>query len=92
METKTFENFMFVNTAGNTRNGFYHKSNLFHNDINISEAKCNYLNRTWEAYTYQSAMQQAVSNAIKKVKTEVRELLYANSAKIIELNELYKKL
>ena len=66
METKTFENFMFVNTAGNTRNGFYHKSNLFHNDINISEAKCNYLNRTWEAYTYQSAMQQAVSNAISQ--------------------------
>lgn len=48
--------YQFVNRSGNTRYGFYHKSELFKNGMKIGENKVNYLNRTWESYRYQNTM------------------------------------
>lgn len=41
-----------------TRNGFKHTASLMRNGRNIEEVKCNYLNRTWERYTYESVLQK----------------------------------
>ena len=58
-------NIEFINTAKSTRNGFYHKTGLYINSEFILECKCNYLNRTWELYPYQSAMKKALYKGIE---------------------------
>ena len=58
-------NIEFINTAKNTRKGFYHKTELYIDSEFILECKCNYLNRTWESYPYQSVMKDALYNAIE---------------------------
>ena len=58
-------NIEFINTAKSTRSGFYHKTELYIDSKFILECKCNYINRTWEAYPYQSVMKQSLSNAIE---------------------------
>ena len=55
----------FINTAKSTRNGFYHKTKLYINSEFILECKCNYLNRTWESYPYQSVMKKALYKGIE---------------------------
>ena len=67
METKKInDRFSFVNEAKNTRNGFSHKSTLFQNDVNIGSGSCQYLNRTWESYRFQTSMKECVHNIIKE--------------------------
>lgn len=56
----------FVCAYKNTRNGFKHECKLFINGCWETEATCNYLNRTWERYTYQSVMYSAISNLIEE--------------------------
>ena len=58
-------NIEFINTAKSTRNGFYHKTELHIDSEFILECKCNYINRTWESYPYQSVMKDALYNAIE---------------------------
>ena len=58
-------NIEFINTAKNIKSGFYHKTELYIDSEFILECKCNYLNRTWESYPYQSVMKQALYNAIE---------------------------
>ena len=58
-------NIEFINTAKSTRSGFYHKTELYIDSEFILECKCNYLNRTWESYSYQSVMKQALHEAIE---------------------------
>ena len=58
-------NIEFINTAKNTRNGFYHKTKLYIDSEFILECKCNYLNRTWESYPYQSVMKESLYKAIE---------------------------
>lgn len=52
--------FIFVNTYKSTRSGFQHKTTLMVNNCLEIEATCNYLNRTWENYAYQSVMLKAI--------------------------------
>ena len=58
-------NIEFINSYGKTRNGFYHKTELYIDSEFILECKCNYLNRTWESYPYQSVMKDALYEAIE---------------------------
>ena len=58
-------NIEFINSYGKTRNGFYHKTELYIDSEFILECKCNYLNRTWESYPYQSVMKEALYKAIE---------------------------
>lgn len=56
----------FKNEYKSTRSGFSHRSLLLDDNGNVmGEAKCNYLNRTWESYPFQTSMRQAVYNAIE---------------------------
>ena len=56
--------FEFICNSRNTRNGFAHDCNLFINDFNITEAHCYYINRTWEAWTFQSVCMNALYDEI----------------------------
>ena len=58
-------NIEFINTEKRKKNGFYHKTELYIDSEFILECKCNYINRTWESYPYQSVMKQALYNAIE---------------------------
>ena len=55
----------FKNEYKSTRSGFSHTSSLYDGDRLISVGKCNYINRTWEAYRFQSSMMSAVAIAIE---------------------------
>ena len=50
--------YSIVCETGNTRNGFKHIATLMRNGQSIDKTKICYLNRTWEAYTYQSVLLQ----------------------------------
>lgn len=52
----------FICEWSKTRNGFKHECRLFVNGNFETSATCQYLNRTWEKYDYQSVMFSAVSN------------------------------
>ena len=58
-------NIEFINTAKSTKSGFYHKTELYIDSEFILECKCNYINRTWESYPYQSVMKDALYEAIE---------------------------
>ena len=62
----------FKNEYKSSRSGFSHTSRLYHESGNLlAEAKCNYINRTWEVYPFQSSMRQAVAKAIEnEIKTQ----------------------
>lgn len=54
-----------VNKFTSSRSGFSQTSTLYHNGQRLATAKCHYLNKTWESYTYQKSMKDAVDNAIE---------------------------
>ncbi len=88
----------FKNSYGSTRNGFYHKSKLYINGELLSEARASYLNRTWEAYTYQTVMKDAVRNAIEneiaeeKSKRQIKRLTKTLREQIETESELIQQL
>ena len=47
----------------NTRYGFKHVCKVYRGAVVIAEHSSNYLNRTWEAYTYQSVIVAALRKA-----------------------------
>jgi hypothetical protein len=64
----------FKNEYKSTRGGFSHTSHLYDGDRLVSIGKCNYLNRTWEVYTFQSSMKKAVAIAIEQEIQKQRQL------------------
>jgi hypothetical protein len=62
----------FKNEYKSSRSGFSHRSLLLDDNGNVmGDAKCNYLNRTWEVYPFQTSMRQAVYNAIEnEIRTQ----------------------
>lgn len=96
----------FNNKYTSSRNGFSHTSELYNDNGNlISTAKCNYLNRTWEVYPFQSSMRQAVAKAIdneiktikdqsgiKRLTKQKQAEIEAYSSTIEQLKTLYKTL
>lgn len=50
----------FVNSYRNTSSGFAHDTTMFIDNVRTEQATCHYVNRTWERYTYQSVMINAV--------------------------------
>ena len=63
--------FSFVCNAKNTRSGFAHTCELYRGTSFVQKSQCNYLNRTWESYTYQSVMKQTVHCKMEEVKFEL---------------------
>lgn len=84
METKKInDRFSFVNSYGNNGYSFWHKSILLDNGKKMSTAKCQYENRTWESYPYQTVNKECVRLAIAKT---------TNERDLVELNEVLTKL
>jgi hypothetical protein len=54
----------FVNEYRNTRHGFAHDTTLFINNVEKVKHTCNYSNRTWECYRFQTVMCGAVRELI----------------------------
>ena len=67
----------FVNETVGTRNGFAHNTTLFVNGCRKGNARCNYLNRTWECYRYQTVMMNCVyglkDREFERIKKEFME-------------------
>lgn len=96
----------FKNTYNSSRSGFSHTSELYDDNGNlIATAKCNYINRTWEVYPFQSSKRQAVAKAIdneinkekhlrgiKRLTKEKQAEIEAYSSIIQSLKTLYKTL
>jgi hypothetical protein len=63
--------YSFRNRYGNSNHGFNHFTEVYLNGCCIGKNRCHYINRTWESYTYQSVMTQAVENLIAEVKSAI---------------------
>lgn len=74
MDGKTFT---FVCESWSTRHGFAHGCEMFGKGgyYKIAEEKCYYLNRTWECWTYQSAILGAVRKARDYAAARVEDAL-----------------
>lgn len=60
----------FINEYKSTRNGFKHVTHLFKNGREISSNTSHYINRSWEAYTYQSSMKSCVWKLLEEHKKD----------------------
>lgn len=69
--------YLFINESISTRSGFAHVTELKENGICISKARCNYLNRTWECYRFQSSMKNAVWKLIENKEQYITEQMKA---------------
>lgn len=66
MENVNVNGYKFINEFGGTRNGFYHKTILLNKNGNeIADYRINYLNRTWESYTFRTVMKNCVYTLIE---------------------------
>lgn len=68
----------FYNRSEGTRNGFRHVSAMFLDHEYVGRGVCNYLNRTWEWYSFQTSMIRAVENRMDerqdRLERDFREL------------------
>ena len=58
---------LFVNNWRGNRSGFVHETELFIDGRKTAAARCQYYNRTWESYEYQSVMRNAAYNARDRI-------------------------
>lgn len=56
----------FINNSRGNRSGFVHESTLLVNGVEKDTNKCQYYNRTWECYQYQTVMQGLMYNLINR--------------------------
>lgn len=64
---------LFVNSSRNTRSGFAHDTEVFIDGWKYGSNTCNYLNRTWECYRYQTVMRGAICKNIEGKKKRLLE-------------------
>lgn len=58
------DKYSVVCESSDTRNGFKHTATLLTNGLDTGETvKCNYLNRTWESYDYQSVLYKLIQKS-----------------------------
>lgn len=69
--------FRFDCRSWGTRSGFAHGAELIDTGswLRLAEAKRFYLNRTWECYTFQSAMLDAIENAMDSQRDDITRKL-----------------
>jgi hypothetical protein len=60
---------IFLNNWRGTGSGFMHETELLIDGWPAADARCYYINRTWERYTYQSVMLEAV-HKLQEAETE----------------------
>lgn len=74
-----FNEWDFVNNYWETSNAWGHECHLLKNGSEMAKARARYYNRTWEKYTYQSVMLEAVYNARKDHLDHYIEAYKANN-------------
>lgn len=76
METRTInvngKDYTFINAYRKNHGGFVHECEL-HIGYQVFDAKIRYYNRTWEPYTYQTVMVEALYKYSDYVKTALKE-------------------
>lgn len=77
LEVKQFEingkQIMFINSWRKNYSGFVHESELQVDGCYYGKAKCQYYNRTWESYPYQSVMSNLVYNLADERTVELKK-------------------
>lgn len=68
----------FYNRSEGTRNGFRHISSMFLDNESAGRGVCNYINRTWEWYTFQTSMICAVKNRIAERQDRLENIYRRN--------------
>lgn len=71
---KVNRNIEVVCEYGKTRNGFKHTATLFYKGNEYESVKCNYLNRTWERYQYQSVLKKLAEKTMCLSKGQKKTL------------------
>ena len=61
------DEFTFVNESESTRYGFRHICVMFINDYHRATIYHSYYNRTWENYTYQTVMLEAIQGVMDEI-------------------------
>ena len=80
----------FINTWKGTRSGFQHETELYIDGRQVSAARCYYINRTWERYSYQSVMLQAV-HKLQEAEIEREKQLFRNLMGIKNIMSRHKE-
>jgi len=73
--------FRIQNFYDENRSGFNHTSVVFMDGLRLTdgEARCHYINRTWEKYSYQSSAMQAVQNEIDYQTATAKRIFKLNN-------------
>jgi len=64
----------------NKTNGFRHRATLMYDGRELEESTSSYQNRTWENYTYQSAMFELIRKVEKNKSLSPEEIKKCNRA------------
>ena len=65
MQIFTYKNFKIVGDSYSNSRSWGHTAVVFKEDYELSKSRIRYYNRTWESYTYQSVILDALYEAIK---------------------------
>lgn len=65
MQIFSYKNFKIVGDTYSNSRSWGHTAVVFKDDYELSRSKIRYYNRTWECYTYQSVILDALYDAIK---------------------------
>ena len=84
---KNLANYTIVNESGSTSRGFYHDSILMLGSNEIERNRCNYLNRTWECYRFQTSMM----GVVRKARDHWEEYYLSKFKNDNEINRMTKK-
>ena len=82
---------IFINTWRGTGSGFLHETELYIDGWQAAAARCHYINRTWERYSYQSVMLQAV-HKLTEAEIEREKQLFRNLMGIKNIMPRHKEL
>ena len=66
MQIFSYKNFKIVGDSYSNSQSWGHTAVVFKDDYELSKSKIRYYNRTWERYTYQSVILDALYVAIKE--------------------------
>ena len=81
--------YIFINESKSNKRGFYHKTTLFVNDVELTTQKVQYYNRTWEMYPFESVMRKAINTLIEELESDFIKH-YKNKYNITRLTQKIK--
>lgn len=90
MEKVNFKDITIILDTKGTRQGFKHEGLVFYKNYMEFKTACNYLNRTWEVFTYQSLLNK-ICNIIIENEENNAIIKYKENNNIKRLTEKQKK-